>query len=168
MPECIAEPLSRNDIRRKADVIRVVEGCTGSLYFDIIHFIEITLPKIDDDFSFVVKSKSELGECHGLTFPERNEMQIREDVYNRACNGSGRDRLTIAHELFHLLQHTMENISFARSDGGVKTYMSPEWQADAFGGELLIPHDLIQGMTPEEISEKCKVSLSAAKCQMSK
>ena len=117
MANCIAEPLSRKDIRHMAEIVRTIEGSSGSLFFDIMHFLEVTLPRVDEDFSLVVKTKEEMGECHGLTFPERNEIQIREDVYQRACDGSGRDRLTMAHELFHLLQHTRENISFARSEG---------------------------------------------------
>ena len=168
MANCIAEPLSRKDIRHMAEIVRTIEGSSGSLFFDIMHFLEVTLPRVDEDFSLVVKTKEEMGECHGLTFPERNEIQIREDVYQRACDGSGRDRLTMAHELFHLLQHTRENISFARSEGQVKTYMDPEWQADAFGGELLIPYSLITGMSAEEIARECKVSMSAARCQMAK
>ena len=168
MPNCIAEPLSRKDIRHMAQIVRAIEGSSKDLFFDITHFLEVTLPRIDEDFSFVIKTKEEMGDCHGLTFPDRNEIQIREDVYQRACNGSGRDRLTMAHELFHLLQHTRDNISFARSEGKVKTYMDPEWQADAFGGELLVPCNLITGMSAEEISRECKVSMSAAKCQMTK
>lgn len=168
MAECIAEPLSRKDIRHMAQIVRAIAGNSENLFFDIVHFLEVTLPRIDEDFSFVVKTEEEMGECHGLTYPDRNEIQIREDVYQRACDESGRDRLTMAHELFHLIQHTSDNISFARCEGKTKTYMDPEWQADAFGGELLMPYNLIEGMTAQEISQKCKVSLSAARCQMRK
>ncbi len=170
MNQCIAEPLSRRDIRMMARKIRLLEGGLGKLYFDIVHFLEITLPKIDDSFTFTVKTMWEMKDCHGLTYPERNEIQIREDVYERALVDSGRDRLTMAHELFHLLQHQKENISFPRirENKRIPAYIDPEWQADAFGGELLIPHHLIKGMTAEEIAFQCGVSLSAAKCQMVK
>ena len=90
-----------------------------------MHFLEVTLPRIDEDFSFVVKTEEEMGECHGLTYPDRNEIQIREDAYQRACDESGRYRLTMAHEPFHLIQHTSDNISFARCEGKAKTYMDP-------------------------------------------
>lgn len=114
MTKCIAEPLGRKDIRRFAEMIRRIEGCNNKFYFDIVHFLENTLPKIDPTFCFSIKTQSEMGECHGLTYPDRNEIMIREDVYLRACEDVGRDRLTMAHELFHLLQHESENISFAR------------------------------------------------------
>ena len=74
-----------------ANLIRLIEGSSNELYFDIVHFLEVTLPRVDEGFSLVVKTKSEMGECHGLTFPDKNEIQIREDVYDRACEGSGRD-----------------------------------------------------------------------------
>lgn len=73
----------------------------------------------------------------------------------------------MAHELFHLLYHCKENISYARSDN-IEIYRDPEWQADAFGGELLIPYDLIVGMTPQQVAIECRVSLAAAKCQLRK
>ena len=167
MSKCIAEPLSRKDIRIMANKIRTIEGSKGEFYFDIVHFLDVTLPKLDEGFTFRIMPKSEMGECHGLTYPDRNEIQVREDVYDRACNGSGRDRLTMAHELFHLLHHEKSNISFARSDT-IETFRVPEWQADAFGGELLIPHDMAKGMPAEEVAAKCKVSLAAARCQLKK
>ncbi len=169
MTICIAEPLGRKDLRRYAEIIRRIEGSTNKMYFDIVHFLENTLPKIDPSFSFTVKPIEEMGECHGLTYPDRNEIMIREDVYLRACDDEGRDRLTMAHELFHLLQHESSNISFARTGKGkIETFRDPEWQADAFGGELLVPHELVSGMTVDEVVSACKVSRSAATYQLKK
>ena len=168
MPNCVATPLSRAQIRNMAGVIRKIEGTEDKCYFDIVHFVEVTLSKIDPDFSLIIEPKEQMGSCHGLTYPDKNEIHLREDVYNLAVDGSGRDRLTIAHELFHLLQHCHENISFARmrEECDIPAYMNPEWQADAFGGELLIPRDLIRGMSVEEIVNSCKVSKAAAMFQM--
>lgn len=167
MNNCIAEPLSRMNIRRMSEVVRMLDGSSDKLYFDIVGFVEKKLPELDPDFSFNVLTKQEMGSCHGLTYPDKNEINIREDVYERACQNNGRDRLTIAHELFHLLQHGHQNISFARSGNSeVPRYMDPEWQADAFGGELLIPKRLIGGLAEGEIVKECKVSLKAAKYQM--
>jgi len=137
-------------------------------FFDIVFFFDIDLPKFDPEFSLVIDDKETLGECHGLTYPDRNEIHIREDVYERADNGSGRDRFTMAHELFHLLQHVKENISYARAAEGVDVpaYRSPEWQADAFGVELLASSYLIQNMNEQQVQEKCGVSASAARCQL--
>lgn len=168
MTECIAQPLSRRTIRRMAYFIRQIAGQENDLYFDIVKFLDVILPKIDPEFNLIIEEQSVLGECHGLTYPDRNEIHIRSDVYERACNGSGRDRLTMAHELFHLLQHEKENISYARKIDGVRiqTFRDPEWQATAFGGELLVPWHLTKDMSAGEISVKCGVSLAAANTQI--
>lgn len=170
MTQCIAEPMSRKTIRENAKMIRILDGSENELFFDIVHFLEVRLYQIDPTFNFRVMPVSQMGECHGLTFPDRNEIQIREDVYQRACDGSGRDRMTMAHELGHLLYHEKQNISYARFDDAsdVPTYRNPEWQAEAFGGELLMPYDLIKGKTANQIVKECKVSSRAAMCQLSK
>lgn len=167
MNNCIAEPLSREEIRQMSETIRKIDGSADKLYFDIVGFVEKKMPSIDPDFSFNVRTKQEMGECHGLTYPDKNEINIREDVYKRACDGNGRDRLTMAHELFHLLRHGRENISFARTGNGeMPRYKDPEWQADAFGGELLIPHKLVGGLSEGQIVRECGVSVKAARYQM--
>lgn len=170
MTKCIAAPLSRHQIRSTSIFVRKLDGTENELYFDIVRFIETKLPKLIPSFSLIIEEKSVLGECHGLTYPDRNEIHIREDVYERALEGSGRDRLTMAHELFHLLQHEKRNISYARmgSEEVIESFRDPEWQADAFGGELLMPAHLIHNMMIEEIVDKCKVSNKAAKYQLSK
>lgn len=170
MAQCVAAPLSREQIRKMARFIRRIAGEENKLYFDIVRFLDIILPQIDPEFSLIIEGKEKLGDCHGLTYPDRNEIHIREDVYNRALDGSGRDRLTMAHELFHLLQHEKSNISYARTSGNQKivAFRDPEWQADAFGGELLIPAHLAKGMEADEIVSKCGVSYKAAYCQISK
>lgn len=170
MTQCMAAPLSREQISRMARVIRKVAGEENKLYFDIVRFLDITLPKIDPDFNLIIETKEAMGDCHGLTYPDRNEIHIREDVYNRASSGTGRDRLTMAHELFHLLQHEKSNITYARTVGNQKVvaYRDPEWQADAFGGELLVPGYLAKGLSADEIVKECGVSYKAAYCQISK
>jgi Domain of unknown function (DUF955). len=59
--------------------------------------------------------------------------------------------------------HPSSSISFAR--GQIKSYEDPEWQANTFAAELLVPHKLVQKMQPNEISKKCKVSRQVAEIQ---
>ena len=139
----IAKGKSRLEIREVAKLIRKVQGMENELYFPILEFMEITLPLLIPGFTFRVGEKSEMREYEGLTFPERNEIIIRSDVYDRACSGGGRERLTISHELYHYLEHSKETVAFARTNGApVPPYLDPEWQADVFGGELLVPYNL--------------------------
>ncbi|MBU5448943.1 ImmA/IrrE family metallo-endopeptidase [Blautia sp. MSJ-36] len=164
--EYVVKPMSRKDIRNIAKVVRRMQSAKGMLYFDIMDFLEHTLPRAFPEFTLSIGTKEEMGEFHGLTFPEKNEIKLREDVYYGAHNGNGRDRLTAAHELFHFLAHSKESVAFARTGSGkVPTYMDPEWQANAFGGELLVPYEQAKQLSIEEIAEKCGVSKCAATCQ---
>lgn len=165
------QPLSRQDLRRLAESIRAKTGYANDPYFPILRFVELVLPELRPNFDFEVVSKQEMGNTHGLTFPEQEIMQIREDVYERACQGSGRDRMTVAHELGHYLLHRSKNVVFARTgtdSTSIPVYCQPEWQANAFGGELLIPSKLVWDKSPDEIARLCGVSLEAANYQKSR
>ncbi len=162
----IAKARSRQQIRDVAKLIRKIQYAENELYFPILDFVEKTLPRIVPSFSFRVGDVDQMGEYQGLTIPEKNEIWIRQDVYLKAEEGGGRERLTIAHELYHYLEHSKETVAFARTNGNIPRYKDPEWQADAFGGELLVPQHLVKGMTVKEVMIRCGVSYAAAKCQL--
>ncbi|MCD8294834.1 MAG: ImmA/IrrE family metallo-endopeptidase [Clostridia bacterium] len=142
----------------------------NELYFPVVKFLENVLPIIIPDFQLEIVPAEEMGNKHGETFPSKSLIRIREDVYVRAVNGEGRDRLTIAHEIGHLLLHAGSTIALCRMAPGeqIMPYEDPEWQANAFGGELLASSYLIKGMSAYEVHVKCGVSLSAAEMQLRK
>lgn len=165
----IAKAISRKTVRELAQLIRKIQCAENELYFPILEFMEKTLPSIIPNYTFRIGTLEEMGDCEGLTLPDRKEIVIREDVYNRAYEGGGRERLTIAHELFHFLMHSEKTVAFARTSGNsIPAYQDPEWQADAFGGELLVPFELARNLTIEQIAEKCGVSVKAATVQYRK
>jgi len=161
------EPLSRQDIRKFAMKIRKIVGLADTFYFPIVGFIEYTMVELDNKFNFEVCKVSEMSNNHGLMVPDQNLIRIREDVYERAIENSGRDRTTIAHELGHYMIHLPQSISFPRKFEKeiMPAYVSSEWQAKAFAGELLMPAHLCWDLSPEEIVEKCAVSYEAASYQ---
>ena len=76
--------------------------------------------------------------------------------------------MTIAHEIGHFVTLCFCGFKLQRSFGNkADIYQDPEWQAKCFAGELMVPHHLTLNMSPKEISEKCGVSLYAAKYQYS-
>jgi hypothetical protein len=162
-------PLSRKDIRAFTDQIRARLGITTP-YFPILRVVELVLPKLVEGFYLEVCDEAEMTRrfgrgCHGMTFPDENVMHIREDVYNRARHDQGRDRLTIAHELAHLLLHS--GLRFARrASASTPAYASSEWQANAFAGELLVSHRHVsQCRTLHDAARLFKVSVAAAEKQ---
>lgn len=154
-------PMSRKNLREIANGFRAICGLEDRLYFPIVQFIEFVLPELGYDYEYV--PVKEMGNAYGVTHTGMRVMKIREDVYERAINGNPRDRFTLCHELGHFLLHTPERVSFAR--GEVPAYMRPEWQANAFAGELMAPYRLVVNMMPQEIADKCGMSYTAAKIQ---
>lgn len=157
-------PMSRSDIRKLTYRLREDLGLRNIPYINVIRLVEIVFPEILkwDDYSFEVGTLEKMQGNHGLT--QKHTITIREDVYERTVAGRGRDRFTVMHEVGHLLLHADAPIALAR--GKVKPYCDPEWQANAFAGEMLVPYHLISGMTVEEIQSVCGVSKSAANYQL--
>ena len=143
---------------------------TNELYFPIVEVLEM-LHKFDEEAHFEVVEADELEENeHAVTDIITKTIKIRSDVYEGACNGVGRDRMTIAHEFAHFITLCVCGFRLARSFGDVDIppYRDPEWQAKCLAGELMIDSDLVKGMSSSEVSEKCGVSFDAADFQLSK
>lgn len=163
-----ADPLSRDDIRGIVRFLKQQMGLEKVLYFPVLQFAENVLPMFIPDYQFEVVPVKDMGTKHGETYPSKKLIRIREDIYLRAARGEGRDRLTVAHEIGHLFLHREDSIALCRLSPGqkLKPYEDPEWQADAFGGELLASSYLIRDMTIFEVQTKCGVSSAAAKNQL--
>lgn len=163
-----ATGISRLDIRRIVRHIKRLTGLENVFYFPIMQFLELVLPTLIPDFVLEVVPVKEMGNKHGETYPSKNLIRIREDVYHGALAGNGRDRLTIAHEIGHLLLHDDDSIALCRlaPDEKLRAYEDPEWQANAFGGELLASSYLIDGLSVHEVSRRCGVTEAAASVQL--
>ena len=160
--------ISRNDIRAYVHKIKSMVGLEKNLYFPVVQFLKNILPILIPDFQVEYPTVAEMGNLHGETYPSRNLIRIREDIYLGAVAGKGRDRLTIAHEIGRLFLHEDDAIALCRLEPGqkLKPYEDPEWQANAFGGKLLASSYLIKGMSETEVQTRCGVSAVAAHCQL--
>lgn len=162
----IATPLSRNQIREFAGSFRKLFGLDKSPYADVGKLIEFVLPQFVDGYLFDVKTTKEMGSNHGLTSPDERKIILREDVYEGLCDGKGRDRFTATHELGHLVLHPKGRVMLSRSEVKPARFCDPEWQADCFAGEFLMPFNLVKGFkSPAQIAAECGVSDMAAKVQ---
>lgn len=164
MASFLMKPMRLDEIRVKARAVRRAFGYDVDGYIDIVKVLESMQ---DKGIDVEIMPKYTMGNKHGQTFPMKNLIQIREDVYNHACDGCARDRMTIAHEIGHLILHSTDDISLARVPDGVSipVYCDSEWQANAFAGELLAPHEHLKTLTVGQICEKYAVSASAAEIQ---
>ena len=171
MAKISVEAKSRSDLRRFAEKIRNILSLNDTMYFPIVEILEL-LHIFDEDAHFEIVEPNELqrGE-HAVTDIVHKVIKIRNDVYEGACKGNGRDRMTIAHEFSHFITLCIFGFQLARSfDDNVEipAYCDPEWQAKCLAGELMIPAKLAKGKSVAYIAEKCGVSCDAASFQLSK
>lgn len=84
-------------------------------------------------------------EVEATTDPDIGRIVVREDIYNRAAEGDGHCRFTMAHELGHLFLHKGQKPEgvFARGKSDHDTWQDSEWQADVYASELLMDSRII-------------------------
>ena len=168
MTDYIVEAKSRRDLRSLANILWYKLKLKDCIYFPIVQILDVLMEIFPSEFSYEIVEDSELPEgTHADTDVRTGHIRIRESVYDRACRGEGRDRMTIAHEIGHFLTICVYGFKLERNfrNEDFPPYRDPEWQAKCFAGELMIPAHLVMNMSPEQISEKCGVSLDAAYVQ---
>lgn len=158
-------PLSWDKIGEVAESIRVQLGLSSHPSFPIVTVVEEILSLRFELFDFEIGTHNEMDGAEGLTCPNGNFIMIREDVYEKACEGDARARFTLAHELGHWALHSNSNMPLARkvSSAVVPAYRRAEPQANQFAAELLMPRRLVQSyMDANSIMTVFGVSKKAA------
>ncbi|MGT2811762.1 ImmA/IrrE family metallo-endopeptidase [Streptococcus minor] len=166
---CRVSPCSRKDIRKYSRHFREQLNLGNALEFPIVEVLEGFSEA--GYFDIEIVPVDAMPNSYGETLYHQKLIRIREDIYDKACEGDGFSRSTIAHELFHFFKHRNEEIVFCRTVEELesrKTYEDPEWQANCFAGELLVPIKLVKEMSIEEVVEKCRVSHQMATYQLNK
>lgn len=155
-------PRSTADIAATAMKIRAHLGVEAEPYFNVVGLLEDLLYQEWDQVRFEVCDYEEMDDAEGHTCPSGTFIALREDVYRDACNGEGRARFTVAHELGHLVLHTNQPLRRATA-GELKAYQSSEWQADMFAAQLLMPRQFFSWIDTERaVMARHGVSYTAA------
>lgn len=152
-----------------ANRLREIFGLEEAMEFPIVKVMEFLSNK--RTLNLEICTVDEMGSKFGETISSENSIKLREDIYEKACDGDGFSRSTCSHELLHWIRHREETVSFCRKEEDLKNrraYEDPEWQANCFSGELLVPKHLVKGMTIDEIVEKCNVTPTMACYQLKK
>jgi Zn-dependent peptidase ImmA (M78 family) len=167
-PRYRSEPISRQTLRNIAHAVRCALGLSKIIYFPILQILDcVHLFVPGSNYEILPADKMEK---HAEIDVVKKTIYIREDIYLGACNGNGRDRMTISHEFSHLILINVLGFKFSRtfSNKKLKAYEDPEWQAKCLAGELMMNSELILGMDANEIVSNCGVSKDAAEFQLSR
>lgn len=168
MTEYIVEAKSRYDLRKLANLFRKMFRFENSLYFPVVEILDILTEVFSPKFSYEIVNDDELPEnTHADIDIATGHIRIKESVYIGACEGKGRDRMTIAHEIGHFMTLRLFCYKLERNFRKEKcpSYRDPEWQAKCFAGELLVPAHLVKDLSPGQIAKECGVSIDAAMFQ---
>ncbi len=167
MSEYLVESKSRKDIRLIAEGFRELFNLENEVWVPIVKLLDAML-LVFDNFSYeIVPDDIFPPNIHAETDIRTGHIQIKDSVFERACAGEGRDRMTIAHEIGHFITLCFFGFKLQRNMNQVpiKTFNDPEWQAKCFAGELMVSARLTEGMSPVEIMKACGVSEDAATYQ---
>jgi transcriptional regulator with XRE-family HTH domain len=164
----LVPPLSTSKIRQFAESVRSHFVPDERIAFPIIEVLEWLMPTVDPNFVLVIRPVEEMGDDEGLVPINRNELILREDVYEGACTDSPRDRFTCCHEFSHYLMHRRIGNPRTRDDNE-KIFQDSEWQADTFAGTLLMSNRHLRYFhDADDMAAKCKVSGQAASVMWAK
>ncbi|MBR1937848.1 MAG: ImmA/IrrE family metallo-endopeptidase [Spirochaetales bacterium] len=165
----VVEPKSRMDLRALAHKIRTFLGLAPDMPFPAVEVLEVLHYFIPEAYFEILPAEEMQPQIHADTDITNRVIQIREDVYEGACKGNGRDRMTIVHEFAHFIMLCYLGFKLSRAFGNtVETYRDPEWQAKCLAGELMMDSRVIAGMDVYTVSEKYGVSEDAARMQLSR
>lgn len=164
----IASPMRRSEIRDVTIKIRSIFGLHDIPHFPILHALENILPQIMPEAVFEVVESDQMPGMYAEAIPATFSIRVRQDVYTGVCADNPRDRFTLAHELGHLVLHADHRLQRMAAPINVKAFQDPEWQANAFAGELLMPLHIYRRLkTPEDACTVFGVSRRALEVQLS-
>lgn len=165
-----AKGMSTTYIRNIAKLTRMLLDSPNDKFLDVAKALDVLTDKLakhnfnymilpDNDPLFERKEEAKTDVLVGTIY-------IKESVFNEAAHKRYcRAHYTIAHEIGHFILHrALNTLNFARTSeaGSYKVYENPEWQADTFASELLMPYEQCLELSPQEIRRKYHVSKAAA------
>lgn len=127
-----------NNLRRELDI-------PSNSPFPVLDIIEkfhddglLTIQYLEDDhFIFEDDTPAKYN-------PSENFIYVKESVLEELENHEYRANFTLAHELFHYFQCQVLGFEFEEVEY-CPNYVDPEWQADEFAAQLLVPTKYIVG-----------------------
>lgn len=131
-------PRSRRQIEAIAGAVRAHLGVSAGARIAIQPILEFALDDLVEGAFFRIANDAELGGAEGLTDGEHPVITLSASTYMRLGRSDNRARMTVAHEIGHLLLHSGKHV-FHFEEPLNDNRFDPEWQADEFAAALLMP-----------------------------
>lgn len=156
------EPRSRRQIEAIADAVREVLGISKGARIAMQPVLEFALDDLVEGAYYDIANDTDLGGAEGMTHGTEPVIVLSASCYMRLGRSDNRARMTVAHELGHLLLHSGQRV-FHFSEPMNDNRFDPEWQADQFAAALLMPREAFSRMrTVKQAMKTFGVSKAAA------
>lgn len=172
MSEYYAQSVSRDDMRQISYLVRKKFGYLDNWRIPVDRLLDQMCDAFPE-LSYEIVPDDEWGDpsAHADTDVIGHTIRIKESIYDRACEGKGRDRMTIAHEMAHYILICVTGVKlYSRGNRIIEPYNDPEWQAKCLAAELLIPYYKLTAFKKKPsvnfIMNICGVSSDAAEYQL--
>lgn len=154
-------PISVKEIEKICDTLRIYFDVAFDSYFPILdvmnYFESIDLLTIQ-----IMENEDEMFDVNEVAIYNAadNFIYLKESVLEDYENSNYRCNFTLAHEFFHFIQYRLLNYNVIETDY-CESYFDPEWQANEFAGQLLIPTKYID-LDVDEMVNKFHVTQECA------
>lgn len=172
MDKYVVSGLSKIEIRFYVKKIRKLLSLSDYKHVNVVKVLDKISKLFSDSglsFNYIIKEDNDpIFEENEEAFTDMKTgiIYFKESVIGKACKKRyQRSSFTIAHELGHYFLHYLnEDVKLCRvsNDTVVPAYKDPEWQADTFAAEFLMPFEQCKNMEIEEIRKTYHVTRKAA------
>lgn len=147
------ERRSERQIERLAALVRRELGVDPGGRLAMQPILEFALDDIVEDAYFAVANDGEMPGAEGRTDWHQPVITLSASTYANLKKSDPRARMTVAHELGHLLMHTRQPVFHYRSKAKDR-HVDPEWQANYFSAALLMPSDAFRKFRSVKAAKK--------------
>jgi ppGpp synthetase/RelA/SpoT-type nucleotidyltranferase len=155
--------LPEEQIEAESLRLRNTLGVTDQFVPDLIEILSFKLARLYSGFRLIIVPDNDLPDAYAEANVGQNTITLRQSVYDDAYNYGSHARMTIAHEIAHLvLQHQGVH---QRTDSFVD--LRPEFQAKRFAAYFLMPSHLLRKFrSAEKVEGAFQVSAEAAEIRL--
>lgn len=131
---------TERQIEQLAALVRRELGLAPGARLAMQPILEFALDDMVEDAYFQVLNDHEMPGAEARTDWHQPVISVAASTYAKLKANNTGARMTIAHELGHLLMHTRQPVFHYRSRSR-DCHVDPEWQANYFAAALLMPAD---------------------------